>query len=409
MRAMEHDAPPSARVSPPLWLWALAVVCFAGIGAVGVLAFRGAEDEEVVPRRRPGLGDLYGGLSPAAPAGDPCSAADPERPARLEFDLPGGRIDFGAVRQDQDVERRVAFRNAGQGPLCITRVDTGCGCIQARLTGEARRFEPGEGGELLVVLAPEGRVGEVRKEIRLTTNDFASPLQTLAVRAEISLGVMVQPRYLQFGYHPVRSPAEARLLLTSPAEDPEWTVTEVAGSRLLPDGQRVPYEFEVVPEQDARQRRLSLVVRMPGLEQVGPFHDLVLVRTTHPDRPLIQVASRLQVVQRILSQRQRISLGWVGAGTQRPPQRVYLRPGAPEIRFQVLSAEVRPGDGEGRDEGPSGFGCAFGEDAKGWWVDVYYDGRVTEPGQLEGQLVVRTSDAEQPEVRLPVSATVQER
>lgn len=407
------EVTPDPRTTPPLWLWGVAVLCFAGIGAVAVLVVRGDAGSSPragpAPPQRSAL-DIYGHPSVATPRPeDACGAVDANRPANLEFELPAGRVDFGAVRQDQDVDRGVKFRNAGKGPLCITRVETGCGCIQARLLGDKQRFEPGEEGELVVTLAPAGRVGEVNKTIRLTTNDYDSPMQALPVVADVSLGVTIEPRYLQFGNHPVGTPAEAVLHLRSPVTDAEWTIKEVVGSRLLPTGQRVAYTFQVRQEQDARFRRVTLLVQMPGLDQLGPFHDAIIVKTSHPERPEILIQGRLQIVQRILSQRQRITLGWVGAGTSRPPQRTYLLAGGPDVRFRVLSATVRGPHHEDENAGPTGFSASFGQDAKGWWVDVRYDGSVTRGGQLEAMLAIATDDSEQPEVLIPISATVQER
>ena len=70
------------------------------------------------------------------------------------------------------------------------------------------------------------------------------------------------------------------------------------------------------------------------------------------------------------------------------------------------SHEVLPKDGHEVPAGGLGFVAKIGKDDKGWFVDVSYDGKSRKPGLIEGVLVVHTDDEVQPEVRVPLRATI---
>jgi hypothetical protein len=87
--------------------------------------------------------------------------------------------------------------------------------------------------------------------------------------------------------------------------------------------------------------------------------------------------------------------------------RARIQAGAPGVKFKIVRVEVRPPEGKPVPTGGMGFTAWSGEDARGWWVDVKYDGKTRKAGLLEALLIVHTDDAKQPEVRVPVRATVQ--
>ena len=77
---------------------------------------------------------------------------------------------FGKVTDGERVEYNFKFRNSGGKPLIISSATSSCGCTVPEKP-EAP-IQPGEIGYLKVVFDSRGRVGEVHKEIRVTSNAY---------------------------------------------------------------------------------------------------------------------------------------------------------------------------------------------------------------------------------------------
>ena len=155
-----------------------AVLALLVMGAVVALGLNAAHAR---PRRPRGIPLPPRGLranreSPSEPEVDDGCPVDPDHPPRVAFDLPPSGLDFGEVKQGAVLEQEVVVRNEGRGTLCIRRVESGCGCIKAKLSGDARRVEPGRGRPDPGTLDTQGKDGEQKKTIRVYTNAVDEPV-----------------------------------------------------------------------------------------------------------------------------------------------------------------------------------------------------------------------------------------
>ena len=221
--------------------------------------------------------------------------------------------------------------------------------------------------------------------------------------------------------HIARPPQEVAAYAGDPGNAPEWyanirsvewrTPPPVGlGSRM--DfvagflGRRLAYTYEVEELPDDRYRRVKVRIHHPGFETPGSYHDKIVVRTTHPERPEVQVSAHIHVVDRIVFRARTISLGFVRAGAPRGPTKARIEPGAPGVEFAVTGVEILPPEGESFGPGGVPFVANHGKDGRGWWVEVRYDGKPRQAGLIEAILRVRTDDRAQPELRIPVRATL---
>jgi hypothetical protein len=184
-------------------------------------------------------------------------------------------------------------------------------------------------------------------------------------------------------------------------------VLSVESVRDVPGRERVVYAWTVEDVVDERFTRRKLTVTHPGAGEMGVFSDKVAVTTTHPQRKTIDLNVRLQVVPRILSRSRVIPLGYIQPGVPKPPMRTRIQAGAPGIRFAVTGVRVESPEGAGPRPGGPGFTAVAGQDDRGWYVEVAYDGKSRAAGLLEAVLVVETDDEQQPEIRVPIRATIQ--
>jgi len=77
---------------------------------------------------------------------------------------------FGKVSDGEKVEYSYRFRNTGKTPLIVSSAVASCGCTVPEKPEEP--IKPGETGFLKVVFNSKGRVGEVHKEITVTSNAY---------------------------------------------------------------------------------------------------------------------------------------------------------------------------------------------------------------------------------------------
>ncbi len=77
---------------------------------------------------------------------------------------------FGKISDGEKVEYSYRFRNTGKNPLIISSAVASCGCTVPEKPEEP--VQPGEAGYLKVVFNSKGRVGDVHKEITVTSNAY---------------------------------------------------------------------------------------------------------------------------------------------------------------------------------------------------------------------------------------------
>lgn len=336
-----------------------------------------------------------------------CGPLDPDKPPKLAFDVPGNKLDLGTLKQGVRIEREVRFRNAGAGPLCVTRVTSGCGCLKVILVDDKKRYEPGESGAVILKVDTTGRQGHVGKRVTATSNDPEKPNRWFSVDMDINAGLMLSPRYIDFGNQAPSTPVTRDFFLMSPKDEPEWKIVAVQGGRRSFGTDVVQYTYETAPIPDPKFRKVRVRITHPGLKNVGPFRDPLIITTTHPERSRMVVQSSINIVPRIRCRSNVVSLGFVRPGYARPPTRARIQAGVPGLQFRITEVEVVPLDGKPTGAAGPGFEASAGHDGRGWYVDVTYDGKSRKPGLLDAELIIRTDDELQPELRVRVRATVQ--
>ncbi len=352
------------------------------------------------------------GLQPSPSGFDPVPmpvgcVPDPARPPRLVMDLEAAGVDFGKVKQGQTVERRVTFRSAGEGPLCVRDVQTGCGCVKAHLDGDKRRYEPGESGTIVLVLDTTGRHGLENKAFSVVTNELDQARRTWPVKADVSLGVVASSHVLDFGRPRKGAPAVGTLRLSSPKADPPWTVTEVLAGTAVNEAAPA-YTWELKEIADPNLRILELRVTHPGRSTEGLWRSPVVVKLTHPDRAEVSLEGQMLLMLPVQATPPMAILGYLTPGLPAREMKIHLRPATlPPIPFQVTGLRVDPPAGKTFDAGGAPFVVQQGAEADGSvFVSVNYDGKARQPGLVEAQLVVSTSVPEQPELKIQIRATI---
>lgn len=77
---------------------------------------------------------------------------------------------FGKIADGEKVEFSFRFRNTGKHPLIVSNAAASCGCTVPEKP-EAP-IKPGETGFIKVAFNSQGRVGDVNKEVIVTSNAY---------------------------------------------------------------------------------------------------------------------------------------------------------------------------------------------------------------------------------------------
>ncbi len=77
------------------------------------------------------------------------------------------------------------FKNMGQSPLVIYRIEVGCGCLSSKFSQEP--VAPGKDGEITVYYNSAGHHGNFYKTYHVSTNDPDNQSFDLAITGELAL------------------------------------------------------------------------------------------------------------------------------------------------------------------------------------------------------------------------------
>jgi hypothetical protein len=78
--------------------------------------------------------------------------------------------DFGTIGEtDGYAEHIFKFKNTGNAPLVISRVQASCGCTKPEWTQQP--VEPGKDGVIIITFNPKGRIGNFNKTATVYTNE----------------------------------------------------------------------------------------------------------------------------------------------------------------------------------------------------------------------------------------------
>lgn len=113
----------------------------------------------------------------------------------LIFDQPV--FDFGRVAQGKTINHAFTFRNTGDAPATIGKVDSSCGCTVANVSSQV--LKPGARGEIKASFNSSDFGGPVIKEVYVHSNDPRKAIITLTMKGFIVEDMAVTPKQIDLG------------------------------------------------------------------------------------------------------------------------------------------------------------------------------------------------------------------
>jgi hypothetical protein len=103
--------------------------------------------------------------------------------------------DFGEIEPSKKIVGEFKFKNTGNGPLKITKIDKCCGAVLS-LDKASKEYAPGENGLLTVEYHSSSRSGTMTRQLHIHSNDKKNPNVTLTIKAKVVAIVEYEPKHI---------------------------------------------------------------------------------------------------------------------------------------------------------------------------------------------------------------------
>jgi hypothetical protein len=235
------------------------------------------------PREVPGAGDRPTEENRGGPEEPPASPKDAPRPLpRISFEKK--KVDFGKLVIGQKEEYGFPFRNVGEAPLKIMKVDAGCGCAGAKIS--RKELQPGEEGQIAIWFDSTDRLGYQELHILVYSNDprekDKGPNTTvLKLVGEVYTLFQILPGAAYFPSF-IKGEEHQKRVTVMPLADEPLQVTHV----------RAPADYvrcAMTPLEENGKKGVSLMVKVLRHAPVGRLDDIIILKTTSKRQPTVRI------------------------------------------------------------------------------------------------------------------------
>lgn len=277
------------------------------------------------------------------------------------------------------------FRNTGDENLKIERVRSTCGCTAALLSRD--EIAPGEEGSVKTDFNTRRYTGKQSKQVTVHSNDPANPAVQLRIECLVLTVAGLKPSALFFN-NVLRGETPAEKVTLQPSAGP-FNITGVEATGGF---------FEVLLPEDRRQvgpdnLPLEFEVRILPLAPLGKLSGNLALTTDHPR--LKQLTMRIRADIR-------------GTVDYTPRMIFFNRQDLDGLAGKVIRIS-KTGDPDLEVTRPEttvpGFDLALAEVKKGaeYTLTVTPVGKA-QPGRKRGDIIFRTNQPDQAEIRIPISS-----
>lgn len=206
--------------------------------------------------------------------------------------------DFGKIKQGDVVEHEFVFKNEGQAPLVVDKVETTCGCTAALVS--AKTVGPGQEGRIKVVFDTRGYAGRLTRYLYLISNDGDKRRRELSLVADIevppSARIDVDRYNVDMGLVLEGESPAAAIVIRSAGERELKVEIAHENVKFFSGGKALAPSF-ALPRGESRE----VEMRFPPQSKPGVNRDYVLLKSNDPVRSTLSIyVSRYVVTKKEL-------------------------------------------------------------------------------------------------------------
>ena len=294
--------------------------------------------------------------------------------------------DFGFIEQGQQAGHIFTLGNKGVEDLVLSKVETSCTCTQAFLPKETR-IPPGGKGELVVGFDSTGRQGGQAQTVYVYSNDPISPVVQLGIGGVIKpVRLPVSARNLHFGTVKKRDGGTREFSIRDPGDN-SLTVSEVTSDS--------PFVKVVLTRDDKQGIVYQVRAELKPGAPIGEFKSKITVRSNHPKEPAVEIPVAAEVIGDIEFFPSQFFLG-------------LLKKGQVASKTITISTTAKERLKIKKIDSPADY-ITVKSKADGQKYTVTATLKNTAPlGLIKGEVVIHTNSKDQPEIKIPVYALVEE-
>lgn len=203
--------------------------------------------------------------------------------------------DFGKVKQGDVVIHEFTFRNEGDAPLVVERIETTCGCTAALVS--EKTIAPGRTGKIKTTFDTRGYSGRMTRYLYFVSNDAREARRELSVSADIdvppSARIDVDRFNVDMGLVLEGEEPAAKIVIKSTGQR-ELKVEMAHEAVKFFSGGRPLASAISLPVGESREIEL----RFPAQTRPGVQRDYVLIRSNDPVRSTLSIYVSRYVVTR---------------------------------------------------------------------------------------------------------------
>ncbi len=300
--------------------------------------------------------------------------------------LTATEYDFGEVRQGQTVSHDFPVKNLGKGVLRIERAELS----RSDMTLRARPVEPGSEGKISLELKTAEFAGKIEVQALVFFNDPLLPKAVLTLRGRVRAPIEIRPFGAVFLAAFKDEPVERVLTLVNNE------TKSLAVKPIRTEGSHFIASLKTVEPGKV----YSVSVRVVPGTPAGWYEETLVIEATTPEVKVFRIPVHLFVKPDLYANPDVVDFGEISL------EQIGSSPGILDLLKQTILVKSR------RDpfsivsvvcdlpavtvrQTPSGPDRTFR-------IDVSLNQDRLQRGPLRGSIVVRTSDSEFPELRIPV-------
>jgi hypothetical protein len=301
-------------------------------------------------------------------------------------------VDLGEVPQGVVKDVSFELRNEGSGLLTIKSVRPTCGCTVAEFDKE---IPPDGKGTVRAKLDTTGFKGAISKSILVMTDDPRNPVLTLAIKAIVKPYIDVMPRSLVRFNALQKEEAEQKVVLVGTERSGPFTVTGVES-----DNDALEVSYRALGEDErikgASETQYEIKIRLKDDAPVGPISSVVKVMTTAPKAKVVEIKvfGVLRALLRVTPPE--LQFGSIEA-TQAPGRNLIVVSNRLGTSVDITEASI--------DDPAFTTEVVSVEKGKRFQVTVSVK-RDAASGIKNATLVLKTTDPDFPELKVPISASI---
>jgi len=306
---------------------------------------------------------------------------------RPDLRLDAYTLDLGVLNEGEKKEAILSLRNAGNKELEISQVRSTCGCTVALISD--KNIKSGGAGELKITFDSTGRQGIWGEKVYIQSNDMVTPLVQVQVIGTVqSSRLLLSPRSIVIRRNIRRGESASRQIYLFNDTGKDLQVKEVKAD--------IPFiETGIKKQAEGEGSYFIITVTLKPGAPLGTLKSKVTVFTNHPKEPVVEIPVTAEIVGDIKIQPDTLFFGMLKKNGEAEASVILCTVGnKPFVIKQIISSL----DYISVVAAPVMDGHKIIATLK----------KNAPAGNIKGEVIVYTDSPDQPQIKIPVYAYVED-